>query len=638
MKQTSTPTIGVSRALLLDIATRSSLDDASLSTVCAMRPDTVSVISYQVLYVAAVLSQLRACHFAANRKCRVRDLLSSQMPEARRPRGVLAATPSQLRVVVIGGGTVGRHIVSSMLTSGMFHPSALSIITRQPATLKGLSEKGVRCFPQDDVDVLRTADLVILAVQPSQIYAVGKRCVNNNVGGTTNHIGSGSSLLSGANPGGEDHQNRRSILRPNALVVSVCCGVTVDKVCGALQHDNCLTTYVEVGSIAAAVRKMSEEAGDEEQQARSSALSASHQQQSERANLHVAGIEKRKQTLLELAFPRDGSWSTPPEQQEEHPVSVSGGHHAAAYGSEAQDDIGDRNDEGDETSRRRGQEEDDAEDGDVGGRDAYFHSSERGGPVSGSVAIAADFHNHGEYEYDDDHSTPQSHQPITLSDQRWSGGSNIHLQRQHHQPLRAQEPHRPEASFYFLDRFLCCLMRTQQHHLETPTTTTAAAGGVKVTGGGSGEVLPSSPSSSTTTTTTSLASIETLITTWALLLPEGPLRKRMLETCDASEIQRALVAAAAATAAAAVGKSTTLPPHDESFQELVATVLRVSDHHHEQGSGTHQSLRSSGQHHHNATAIEALPTVQWCSAVLLREQDPFVVVDELQKQFLRLLW
>ncbi|CUG06808.1 Hypothetical protein, putative [Bodo saltans] len=709
----STGGVGVSRALLLDIATRSSLDDASLSTVCAMRPDTVSVISHQVLYIAAILSQLRACHHASNRKLRVRDLLLAQKPEARRPKGIIAATPSQLRIVIIGGGTVGRHIASSMLTSGMFHSSALSIITRQPATLRGLSEKGVRCFPQDDVDVLRSADLVVLAVQPSQIYAVGKRFSNS----------SHSSSNSGANSHINNHNVGSGEIASWKVRITTIQDVSFNETPSSCRFAaesqltrsvaRCsMTTALQrtLRSIAAAVRKMAEEAGDQEQQVRATLrqeeglLQRGGALPSDHSNIGIGGGgEKRKQTLLELAFPRDGAWVS--RLTSSPSAAAVAGTSAVSYGG------GQQYDGGDEVYDHHQQMligNDDTYDDEytVGGTErtagaagssrtqssitagattnaaAEFHDD--GASSVGEMEVRRRHHDDDEENEDEDDLTERGHvDRADAGDDTTTPTASRQLQRQHKQhhpqqqqqqyyPQQQQKQHhllgcssgdgiasddhhqRPQATFYFLDRFLWCLMQTQQATSTTSTSTAASLLG----GGGTAAMTTSKPSAShhgldeqqQPPTTTSLAMLETLITTWALLLPEGPLRKRMLDTCDAAEIQRALMSAAAVAVAAATGKpssptttssSHTGGGHDDAFQRLVATVLSVSELPHGHGRG------SDNRHHHHhhrgntsssTVVMEAVPTVQWCSAVLLREDNPFVVVDELQKQFLRLLW
>ena len=76
------------------------------------------------------------------------------------------------KIAIIGGGNLGQAIASGMLTQG-FSGSNLTITRQKIDLLQAFKEKNVTVI-SDNVEAVRTSDVVIIAVKPYQIEAVLK--------------------------------------------------------------------------------------------------------------------------------------------------------------------------------------------------------------------------------------------------------------------------------------------------------------------------------------------------------------------------------------------------------------------------------------------------------------------------------
>ncbi|RNF04252.1 hypothetical protein TraAM80_05388 [Trypanosoma rangeli] len=81
-------------------------------------------------------------------------------------------SPLEFRVVVVGGGRVGRAIVERLLqASYLIHPSRITIITRQPETVVQFADRGVQCTGRTEGrQALMECHVLILACQQTQFY------------------------------------------------------------------------------------------------------------------------------------------------------------------------------------------------------------------------------------------------------------------------------------------------------------------------------------------------------------------------------------------------------------------------------------------------------------------------------------
>ncbi|ESL12035.1 hypothetical protein TRSC58_00203 [Trypanosoma rangeli SC58] len=81
-------------------------------------------------------------------------------------------SPLEFRVVVAGGGRVGRAIVERLLqASYLIHPSRITIITRQPETVVQFADRGVQCTGRTEGrQALMECHVLIVACQQTQFY------------------------------------------------------------------------------------------------------------------------------------------------------------------------------------------------------------------------------------------------------------------------------------------------------------------------------------------------------------------------------------------------------------------------------------------------------------------------------------
>lgn len=75
------------------------------------------------------------------------------------------------KIAIIGAGNMGGAIVNGLLKSGYIDASAIAIADPRKNVLEGFAEKGVNTF-QDNIEAVKTAGLVILAVKPYHIEKV----------------------------------------------------------------------------------------------------------------------------------------------------------------------------------------------------------------------------------------------------------------------------------------------------------------------------------------------------------------------------------------------------------------------------------------------------------------------------------
>ena len=196
-------------SVLDDIAFSTAID-ASLASLVALRPHCATAIANQVLYVARVVSQLKAACFewASTSKVDVAAAMDKRS---------MIASPLQVRIVIVGCGFVGTAILRRLLESGCFNATSFSVVTRQPQRLSAFSKLGVGCFHEFS-QVSVQPDLIVLACQPSQLSSI-ERSMKGNVRGST-------------------------------IVLSVCCGIPADKVASCFSHVLCLTTSIDTEGLS----------------------------------------------------------------------------------------------------------------------------------------------------------------------------------------------------------------------------------------------------------------------------------------------------------------------------------------------------------------------------------------------------
>ena len=75
------------------------------------------------------------------------------------------------KIAIIGGGNLGTAIAEGLITSGFITPQDIMITKRNVSTLQGLVDKGVG-VSDNNIDAVRFADVVILAVKPFQMQEI----------------------------------------------------------------------------------------------------------------------------------------------------------------------------------------------------------------------------------------------------------------------------------------------------------------------------------------------------------------------------------------------------------------------------------------------------------------------------------
>ncbi len=77
------------------------------------------------------------------------------------------------KIAIIGGGNLGTAIAEGLINSGFILPEHIIVTKRNISTLRNLEEKGV-LVTNNNVEAVRFASLVILAVKPFQVEEVLK--------------------------------------------------------------------------------------------------------------------------------------------------------------------------------------------------------------------------------------------------------------------------------------------------------------------------------------------------------------------------------------------------------------------------------------------------------------------------------
>ncbi|MGQ7868488.1 pyrroline-5-carboxylate reductase [Sunxiuqinia sp. sy24] len=75
------------------------------------------------------------------------------------------------KITIIGAGNMGGAIANGLLKSGYVEPSAITIADPRKGVLEGFVARGVNTF-QDNLEAVKTADVVIFAVKPYHIEKV----------------------------------------------------------------------------------------------------------------------------------------------------------------------------------------------------------------------------------------------------------------------------------------------------------------------------------------------------------------------------------------------------------------------------------------------------------------------------------
>ncbi|RNF26988.1 uncharacterized protein Tco025E_00793 [Trypanosoma conorhini] len=108
----------------------------------------------------------------SSESCVEEGRFSPARPPLTLPRLQLMLSPLEFRVVVAGGGRVGRAIVERLLqASYLIHPSRITIITRQPETVAQFAVRGVHCTGRTEGrQALLECHVLIVACQQTQFY------------------------------------------------------------------------------------------------------------------------------------------------------------------------------------------------------------------------------------------------------------------------------------------------------------------------------------------------------------------------------------------------------------------------------------------------------------------------------------
>lgn len=257
--------------LLGDVALGTVLDP-ELHRAVAARPWTVDAIARQVRFVARTVDYC---------KSRALHRLSGQK-RAFEQRTCAGSSPLQTNIVVVGLGSVGTKIVEALLAGQCFHGSSISVISRQSTFPKVFEQAGVRCF-QDFSEVQSSSDFAVVACQPGQFPAAAKQMR-------------------------ESHK-----VLPTCVVMSVCAGVTSDKVASELNHPCSLVANVDTARASQRALAWLEEDTRIASQRRveyAATKSIIHQSQSDQAVIDTSEAEasshtRRSDDARRLACPAD---------------------------------------------------------------------------------------------------------------------------------------------------------------------------------------------------------------------------------------------------------------------------------------------------------------------------------------------
>lgn len=75
------------------------------------------------------------------------------------------------KIAIIGGGNLGTAIAEGLISSNFIAPADIMVTRRNTATLATLKQKGA-IISDNNVDAVRFADVVILAVKPFQVQEI----------------------------------------------------------------------------------------------------------------------------------------------------------------------------------------------------------------------------------------------------------------------------------------------------------------------------------------------------------------------------------------------------------------------------------------------------------------------------------
>ena len=75
------------------------------------------------------------------------------------------------KIAIIGGGNLGTAIAEGLISSDFISPADIMVTKRNTSTLAGLMEKGA-VVSDNNIDAVRFADVVILAVKPFQVKEI----------------------------------------------------------------------------------------------------------------------------------------------------------------------------------------------------------------------------------------------------------------------------------------------------------------------------------------------------------------------------------------------------------------------------------------------------------------------------------
>ncbi|MCA6451146.1 MAG: pyrroline-5-carboxylate reductase [Chitinophagaceae bacterium] len=75
------------------------------------------------------------------------------------------------KIAIIGGGNLGVAMAEGLISSGFVLPEHLIVTRRNISALKSLEEKGVM-ISNDNVEAVRYADWIVLAIKPFQVKEV----------------------------------------------------------------------------------------------------------------------------------------------------------------------------------------------------------------------------------------------------------------------------------------------------------------------------------------------------------------------------------------------------------------------------------------------------------------------------------
>eukprot|EP00758_Cryptobia_borreli_P005985 Tbor_TRINITY_DN5039_c0_g1::TRINITY_DN5039_c0_g1_i1::g.13958::m.13958 len=230
-QQNASEVYKIDRSILVPIVL-STLADSSTEATIATRYACTETLAGFVTYVIITAAKLKAyCMLPKESRLVSYDDVTYKSSIKKQEElitksfiHIRSSCPSQLSVVIVGCGSVGSVIASKILSSNIVHPTSLYLMTRQPHTLCKFAALGVRCGTLNEEAVER-ADVIIIATQPEQLQEVSKQLKGH--------------------------------ITPPTIVVSLCVGVPVEKVCSLFEHPLTLSTdFLDMNRLAVIARNM----------------------------------------------------------------------------------------------------------------------------------------------------------------------------------------------------------------------------------------------------------------------------------------------------------------------------------------------------------------------------------------------